>query len=744
MNYIGKVLNKRVSETPDGGRLTKSFRKRSQSTKEKKVKRSGSFSSTRSATLHPNMLSATPPQVSKSGNNSPQRVEEPQSLCAFSGDMVDAAKLSRMQSSPPPLPPRPIFNISSSEGDSDYAYIEEDEVKGPAQGSHSPSLERGGDGTERTLEEELEELELSIKREKKEKKRKAAQEKRKAATLAARPSQPRPPLPFTPADPEDYLVPLSAFNGGCLRSTGDLQGVIHNRSCSEPDTSLYRDSKSLSQPTIHTLRSSPPRLSPTPEHGAPPPLPSRAWRDQGGPSGRNHDDNISPYAVVRQILPGKILEEPPTHPSTSHTEHTPSPQDQHQPDLPNPSSGQSSVVTESVTPTEPPTSLPSNSAPSDDSTPAPPIPPRSPIKEKLSWGSSTSSIASNHSHRSGYGHAASLRSSKTQRPMRAPVDKTMSEHRNHAQTTPPSSHDLEKSSLPDLHASSTTAGVPENSLQQRRQRVHRGRHPSTTESRSSSDGSTSSLHSANVNYLEMVPDGTSPQSSRSRNSNPESLQILGDFLQYYDDKVSSSLTQSDESPESRKRIPVKQSHTLHSSSQIANGHGPPRRVNGALQRSHTSASVIGHHSPQQHPVNHNKSLNIRAPLGPPIPPRSDVSLGGGQSGRVAHHPPPLHATNYHPRLWGRSGSSGSFSSTSGDSRSPPALYGNRTRQSSSSSIHSGTPSPTIVPMAAHPPPRSWQNLVRHFPNAPIEPEGSATVFIHHLKQNRRVMHSHMV
>lgn len=749
MNYIGKVLHKRVSDTPDG-RLTKSFRKRSQSTKEKhndSVKRSGSFTNTRSATLRPGMMNSG--LHLQSENNSPKKLSQHSNVSKFSGEMGDSAKPSRMQSSPPPLPPRPILDCSSSDEDSDYAYIEENEVEGPKGSSRPPSQEQdNGDATERTLDQKLEELELSIKRERKEKKRKAAQEKKKALTVAARPCQPRSPLhldskvPFAAADPEDYLEPLSISNSTRPRSTGDYETpvLLHNRSCSEPDNSLCRDSNSLSQPAIHTLRNSPrnspPRLSPTPEHTAPPPLPSRCWQGKDSVSSQNaNDPNISPYAVVRQILPGKILEKHNT--STGSVK----PSDAQQ--KPSSTSQEPRRLTMDVPCERPSGDSPTASTPPSANatvdtlpdTDAPPIPPRSPIKEKLSWNSrnsSTSSVASNHSHMSGHVHAAGIRCSKCLRQRRAPVDKTLSEHgiQPVPQSMPPSH--LEKSSLPDLN---TTAGVPENTLQLRRQRVHRGRLTSATESRSSSDGSTSSLQSqGNANYLELVP--TTP-STGSKGPNDGDI-VLDDLLQCIDNKFN-SLTQPSSSTQP----------SSHSLSQ-ANGYGPTRRMNGAKDpppflRSQTAAAFINHTPtpPAMHPLNPNKifsSASMRVPP-PPVPPRSDISLV--QSGRQLHFPsnhPPIHAANYHVRPWARTSSSGSFTSTNGDSRSPPTPCGVRTRQSSSSSVHSGTPSPTIGP-APHP--RSLQHLARHFTHVP-DTEGSSTVFIHHLKHDRRVMHSHMV
>ena len=766
MNYIGKVLNKHATDNPDtggGSRLSKSFRKRSQSTKERQteVKRSGSFSGSKSATLRPGMLSIdTPSPQSTSGNNSPQKplhhVPLPLPSTLLAGDMGEAARPSHMQSSPPPLPPRPLRDYSSSEEDSDYAYIKEDEVKGPAKSPHSPSQSPGGTTGERTVDQELEDLEISMKKERKEKRRKAAQEKKRAVTLSVRPNHQRPPLFFTPADPEDYLEPLSSHGSGSSRprSTGDYETPLpsHDRSCSEPDTSFCTDSKSLSQPTIHTLHCTPPHLSPTPELcETPPALPSRAWRSKQSPDRSKDDSDISPYAVVHKILPGKILGKTVLDALSPRngTNNSPTVAEQHQTDQQPPANEQSPEPSEnSADSSTSPAAAQNSTSVEGKSESAPPIPPRSPIKEKLSLGSSTSSVASNHSLRSSHGHAAGVRCSKCLRQRRAPVDKTLSEHRGQpmSQGMPPLHH-LEKSSLPDLNTT-VSAVVPENNLQQRRQRAHhRGRIPSATESRSSSDGSSSSLHTP-ANYLEVVPDSGasgSTKNNRGRNSDPENLQILDDFLQYFDDKVN-SLNQGEGSSPDQHRQPAAFNSLPHS-----NGYTPPRRMNGVkdppiLQRSNTLASSINHAQPQ-HPTMPNKSLSFttmgsRSPA-PPIPPRSDISLGGQGRAYPTNHHQPLYSTGYHhPRPWGRASSSGSFSSTSGDSRSPPALYGGRTRQSSSSSIHSGSPSPTIVP-PPHPP-RSWQNLAKHFTNAPPESEGSSTVFIHHLRHNRRVMHSHMV
>ena len=770
MNYIGKVLNRQATDSPEtggGSRLSKSFRKRSQSTKERQtdVKRSGSFSGSRSATLRPGMLGVdTPSPQSTSGTNSPQKAPHhvpPPLPPSLAGEIGEAARPGHLQSSPPPLPPRPLRDYSSSEEDSDYAYIKEDEVKGPAKSPNSPSESPRGTG-ERTLDQELEDLEISMRRERKEKKRKAALEKKRAVTMAARPSHQRPPLFFTPADPEDYLEPLS-LGGNRPRSTGDYATPIpsHGRSCSEPDTSFCSDSKSLSQPTIHTLHYNPPHLSPTPELcETPPTLPSRAWRSKESPDRSRDDSDISPYAVVSKILPGRIVEETDSRaPSArNRAKSSPTSTQRHELDQTQASDQSSEPAENSATSqnTAQNSTLDSTLAADGEAESAPPIPPRSPIKEKLSLCSSTSSIASNHSHRSSHGHVAGVRCSKCLRQLRAPVNKTLSEHRGQplSQGMPPLHHHHEKCSLPDLNTT-VNGVVPENSLQQQRQRGQRGRIPSASESRSSSDGSSSSLHSPG-NYLEIVPDsGTAGSSrggtnSRGRNSDPESLQILDDFLQYFDDKVN-SLNQADGSSPDQHR------HAAFTSPPHSNGCTPSRRMNGVkdpplLQRSNTLASSVNHtHSPHPpHPIMPNKSLSFttgtRSPA-PPVPPRSDISLGG--QGRAPHYPSnhhqPLYATGYHPRPWARTSSSGSFSSTSGDSRSPPALYSVRTRQSSSGSIHSGSPSPTMAPAPPLPHPRSWQNLARHFTQVPPENEGSATVFIHHLKQDRRrVMHSHMV
>ena len=793
MNYIGKMLSAQASESPE--RRSKSFRKRSQSTKEKRspqVKRSGSFNN-KSATLvygsanrEPLSLSSTWSQPASQFSQGKARVSTDAHLPKHSSEFSkDTPNVSRMQSSPPPLPPRPILDeLSSDEDDPDYAYIEDSEIEGPKSSSKREPKGEGERSESPSVDEQLLDIFRSIKREKKEKRKKEA-EKRRAATVAYRPTHSQrpalrlgPQVPFAAADPADYIEPLSALSlpqtqTGRPKSSGDYETPvpIHKRSCSEPDNSPYSAHKSLSQPTFPLARTSPMRQSPTEEEANRPALPPRWPSSQSG-----EDPNISPYAIVRQILPGKILEEPPDSRTAGDPDGQPAErgrkeQPQAEPSLVREQSSTEPAAAPPVTAppgpapvTVPPVSTTEATPPDSSSTPPssqasdadpPPLPPRSPIKEKLSWRSSTSSVTSNHSHSS----HSSTRCSKCQRRKRPSVEKTMSDHRMQPSRHPSSSHfqASQKGSLPDLSIASV---VPENSLQRSQ---HSQRTRKSTESHSSSDGdSNSSLHSqSNSGYLEIVADSSSMSPKSKSHSNPEehlqqNLHMLDEVMQYFDNKVS-GLSQSTTLPRTRTEShkPAQLQTTLsqnpasfHSLSslnhstqpppqaltQTSNGHVPSQRINGAkyppvFQRSHTAASLPSS-PPSSHPMHPIKSMSFtnhsHAPP-PPVPPRSDVSLS--QSARFAHYP--ANHMSPHGRTWSRTPSTGSYGSGVG---SPPAAGNRQPRTSSSSS-----PSPTSGPH-----PRSFRNLARHFAPPMPDMEGSSTVFFHHLKQDRRVLHSHMV
>ena len=129
---------------------------------------------------------------------------------------------SRYSASPPPLPPR-LHDSSSDEDDPDYAYIDEKKVKGPKNQGHSANKKK-----ERvrppspSIDEQLKEIERSIKREKA-KKHAAAADAEKRRAHAIHPSlfsanrqinsftsklPLGPKLAFVSLDSEDYIHPL--------------------------------------------------------------------------------------------------------------------------------------------------------------------------------------------------------------------------------------------------------------------------------------------------------------------------------------------------------------------------------------------------------------------------------------------------------------------------------------------------------------------------------------------------------
>ena len=704
------------------------------------------------------------------------------------------------QSTPPPLPPRPEhYGLSSDEDDPDYAYIEDSEIEGPKNASTSSKKTGNKEGGKRvaspSVDEQLLDIFLSMKQEKKEKRKKEAEEKRRAATVAYRPTHSQrpalslgPQISFAPADPEDYLEPLVAtFQTSRPKSTGDYETPvpIHKRSCSEPDTSIPYPHKCLSQPSLCLSQRTPPKLSPNDDSC--PTLPPRSWQRMGSDelptinkssiTAQKGDPNISPYATVRQILPSKIMEEesmagdgreektltqPPLAAATHPTDLTAS-------------SPTSSKITQGACCTPeatPPPQIPSSSGEADPVEP-PPLPPRSPIKEKFSCGSSSSSTSA-HSHP----HSPSSRCSRCQRRARHSVEKTLSDHRKlPSSPSTVGSPANQQGSLPDLKMA---AVVPENSLRWSR-RIQRAQQ--STESHSSSGGSSSSLQSPrDSGYLEVVADSSSMSTKGAGPSKPEDellpdLKMLDEFMQYFDSQCASLphtegikpsqpppsqqhqqeqqqravLTQNPFSP------PSLSSHTMQHpapfSAHVSNGHIISCKVNGtkspaSFQRSYTVGAHVGSSPPppsssSSHPMYPIKSMSFteHTTSAPPIPPRSDISLIQQARGPYPPSPAPLAQA----RVWTRTLSSGSHSSlasptTVSHGHHSPGGYGQQGRLSSSGSIHSGSPSPTIGPH-----PRSFRNLASHF-SPSTEVQGPSTVFIHHLKQDRqrRTMHSHML
>ena len=170
----------------------------------------------------------------------------------------------RGSSPPPPLPPRPSERIRGSSSyadieDPDYAYIKEDEIKGP---NNSSSIRRTQSNS--SVDDVLNELERDIIRENQAKKIEEDR-KRRAMTLgrarahlqekSQRPLKLGPAVEFTMTEPQDYtdFVPSTSRQGKSSSSEpeGPIKRVTHIRSASEPDPQPFEfPSNTLSQPPL--------------------------------------------------------------------------------------------------------------------------------------------------------------------------------------------------------------------------------------------------------------------------------------------------------------------------------------------------------------------------------------------------------------------------------------------------------------------------------------------------------------
>ena len=433
--------------------------------------------------------------------------------CVGTNSLAQPAPVARLPASPPPPPPRPEES-SSDEDDPDYAYIDENKVKGPeSPGKRVPDATNGGKRSgSPTLDEQLKDLERSIKHEKKLKKR------QKEKTQLAHPPRdlhvpqrrfmtlgPQIHIPFAASDAQDYLEPVPSKKVITVQQPmppaskdGDYEVPLpsHGRSRSEPDVFLGGSTGLfLSQPDPSVPRSSnnnsrgrfgPSSSSPlhrlsggelsSSSSGLPPPsLPPRPWR-YGSEStssacsrtgSYNSEDMESPMVAPHFYRGpgggggggGAVSGEESVFPSQDAGLHN-------------------SVIPEEA-PTESNPSKEANDSPSPTtmqappSSPPPPLPPRSPIKSQRtpfsgsissSISSSTAVAASSSSHRSS-------RCPRCQGRKPRAVSKTVSlndqqhhqQHQHHfaSQRSEPSG------SLPDLNKSPDF--VPENRLLQHRQ-----------------------------------------------------------------------------------------------------------------------------------------------------------------------------------------------------------------------------------------------------------------------------------
>lgn len=369
--------------------------------------------------------------------------------------------------SPPPLPPRPCNRlhgrssyVDDGDEDPDYAYIKEDEIKGPRKSP--PTVCKAHSSS--SVDDVLNELERDIIRENKAKKLEEEDRKRRARSLGrpqARLQKDRspktlrlgPPVTFATAEPQDYTdfvpskirqVKSSSFEP----ENPPTPAVAHTRSSSEPEPHPFRlHSNTLSQPSLLKndndptrsialpLRKShtPPTISqsaclpsnfPSSAHfsnrplsertmfgmgGTIPSLPPRTWRNtsSGNLEGENSSESPTSASPSSPAVCGSQVMGDGGSESQSHTLQLAEKLKVHGKD-PSPSHSPTAIG-ETHTPvanTHTNQSASSATTPSPTSTTdttqghlstPPPIPPRSPTKEHLSRKSSSSSTSSTSS-----------------------------------------------------------------------------------------------------------------------------------------------------------------------------------------------------------------------------------------------------------------------------------------------------------------------------------------------------------
>ena len=632
----------------------------------------------------------------------------------------------RYSASPPPLPPRP-HESSSDEDDPDYAYIDEKKVKGPENNSHSADKKKEDERVRPpspSIDEQLKEIERSIKREKKAKKRAAAAdaEKRRAHTIHRSHRQINPltlnlslgpKLTFLSPDPEDYLDPVPSHKGQSQLPTSNSAGcyevpiITHSRSSSEPDPMhVSFPAISLSQPAPETgvfqggVRLLPSSVSPSQDKLLDenrPALPPRTWRRTSSASANSvtSSSSVGEGSMVSKSS-SVLAEETDFHSPTavqvrgrsaSMTDDTLSKlgdslKNSVIPEEPQDSGSSTPAIEESADTLQVSATSPS----ATDHYSPPPLPPRSPLKEKLSRQSSSSSVSSTSSSRCPRCRSKRAKSS---------VGKTVSLN-DHKRRSSPHTEDSSKGSLPNLNKS---LSVPEDSLSHSQHSKH------SRECRESLDSSTDGIPGDSTpslpsnQYLELIGDSSGPTDEHSylqlladENGSPGSpppsqldnelqsqLEQLDSFVQtleYLEHKVScqpkgsngrvsSSRSAQAQSRDEQMKVvrtdldaaikqakqvqmdlsqPAKPMSMESGASVIVNGHTPCRRISGtrgppALQKHPTVAEIPLHSNNNNNATTYatcthhtngalpqqNGSLPHSTP--PPIPPRSFVSLG---------------------------------------------------------------------------------------------------------------------
>ena len=177
----------------------------------------------------------------------------------------DSYGLSSTGVPPPPLPPRPSDRIRGDgsrlrpEEDPDYAYIKEEEIKGPLNPPRTLDPLTSIDDALFELERDIVRDNQARKMEEEEKRRRAARRQISQPVNNSPNLRLGPPV-FPRTEPQDYMdfVPqdYSEFKPQSVSVSSDpekssLPPAAHNRSASEPDPRPYpSSSKNLSQPPV--------------------------------------------------------------------------------------------------------------------------------------------------------------------------------------------------------------------------------------------------------------------------------------------------------------------------------------------------------------------------------------------------------------------------------------------------------------------------------------------------------------
>ncbi len=577
----------------------------------------------------------------------------------------------RYNTSPPPLPATPD---SSDEDDPDYAYIDENKVKGPGNvGKRPPSP---------TVEDQLKAIERDIRRENKAKKR----EEERMKTL--RPGMPAgrdrspvsfgPKMDFVPADPSDYIEPVPSarvqLGQSLTQPSDDLNGgyevPMSLQIRATRRTYSESDSAPLSQPIqsfngvgllkdhLPTREEYLPRV-PSAKGGLEnaPILPPRPWRNNSttsvnsvtssGSGSYNRNSTGATMTSVETIDSAAIFQPRAYRISTSSDDPmSPRARDSlHESTIPEEPLDSPPARTGGASHSPPRLSVsPEKELSHSHSSSPPPLPPRSPLKEHVSRQSSSSSTTSARCPRC-----------RTRSIHRSTVGKTSSLNEHQLPLTPHYHRDSStKGSLPDLNKS---LSVPDGTTETTRHR-HSSGSPSSSIYIDTLPAGTSA---ANFEYLQLLRHEGEEEADQSPTSPQSQMDILSSLSQTLDldhmrqdvriphgqtardlDEQKKSIqtimdaalrltqqVQEDLSQPARQPVPSADLRKFH----VPNGHTPsPRMVRPPPLLKHKTIATLpslSSSSPHSHMNGSTPHHLISPPASarPPVPPRSLVSLG---------------------------------------------------------------------------------------------------------------------